>query len=133
MDTSGIMYSEVLMPQMAARTDREARAVQLALAGWSYDDIARKLGYANRSGPFKAVRRALARDVVDGVREYRKLELARLDARQASYRERAVDGDAKAATVVLRTIEQRTRLLGSGPGREGRRARLPVIGGDLVG
>lgn len=60
-------------------TLREIRAVQLRAAGAGFDQIATALGYANRSGAYKAVRRALQRWGSEAVEELRVLELARLD------------------------------------------------------
>ena len=121
------------MLQMARRTEREARAVQLALARRSYDDIAKELGFANRSGAWKSVHRALKREVVEGARDLRDVEMARLDALQAAYWSRAVDGDVKAATIVLRVIERRSRLLGLDRVEQAGAPNSLVIGGGLVG
>lgn len=60
-------------------TLREIRAVQLRAAGADYNQIAKALQYANRSGAFKAVRRALQRWGSEAVEELRILELHRLD------------------------------------------------------
>ena len=60
-------------------TVKEIKAVQLRASGASYSDIAGALGYSNRSGAFKAVRRALQRWGSEAVEELRILELARLD------------------------------------------------------
>lgn len=58
---------------------KDALAVRLRTAGYGYLEIANKLGYANESGAYKAVQRALAAVPVEDVTELRALEAARLD------------------------------------------------------
>ena len=81
-------------------------------SGLSYEQAAVEVGYANRSGAYWAFHRALANPEAEAIDEHRALELARLDALQASYWAEAVDGDTKAAAVALRCIEARSKLLG---------------------
>ena len=50
--------------------------------------------------------------MAEAVDQHRALELARLDALQASLWDRAEAGDVKAVNAVLRIIDQRSRLLG---------------------
>jgi len=64
---------------------RKARAVELALAGFGYDDIAEQVGYANRGTAWRTVQNALYERKVESVDEYRQLELARLDALQSAH------------------------------------------------
>lgn len=99
------------MPKSVAAY-RKARAVELALGGASYDEIAQEVGYANRGTAWRTVQRALHDREVAAVDEYRELELARLDALQGTCWERALDGDIDAVAAVVRIIEQRSRLLG---------------------
>ena len=63
----------------------------------------------------KAVRRALAKhsdQTKEAVEELRQLELERLDALNLAFWPKAMAGDVQAGKLVLRTIEQRSRLLG---------------------
>ena len=56
----------------------------------------------------------------------RRLEVDRLDALQAALWPTALAGDTAAATIVLRIIEQRARVLGMGAGSlKETRTRLP--------
>lgn len=92
---------------------RQARALELALSGSSYEQIADTLGYSGRASAWKAVQAGLAQDTIEAAREFRALELARLDALQAAYWVPAVEqGSLKAAALVLKVIAQRIRLLG---------------------
>lgn len=98
------------MPKVMSNL-RRARAVELAMQGHSYDDIARAVGYANRGTAWRTVQRALHDREVEAVDEYRVTELARLDALQSACWERASGGDLHAVEAVLRIIEKRIRLL----------------------
>jgi hypothetical protein len=101
--------------------ERRTRAVELARAGTSYDEIALKLGYANRSGAWKAVQAALSTHEAHEVTALRELELQRLDALQEALWGKAIAGDTKAVAAVLRIVDQRIRLLGLAcePGNQG--------------
>ena len=91
---------------------RQAKAVELARAGHDYDSIADQVGYSNRGTAWRVVQKALGARVVDGVDELRQVELDRLDRLLKAHWGKALAGDLPSAHVVLRTIEQRTRLLG---------------------
>ena len=71
-----------------------------------------RLGYANRSGPYRLYRKVLADRQDAAVAEHRALEMQRLDRLQMGLWDRAVDGDVQAALAILKIIEQRCRLLG---------------------
>lgn len=105
---------------------RRQEALSLALAGHSYDDIARELGYANRSGPWKLVSGALRARMDESVGEYRATELARLDALQATQWQAALEGDVQAVNTCLRVINARVRLLGLDQ-PEAREERAPTV------
>lgn len=92
--------------------ERRTRAVELARSGMSYDDIAERLGYANRSGAWKAVQAALKEHQADAVDEYRARQLMALDRLQMSAWGEALAGDTKAVRMVVRVIGPRSRLLG---------------------
>lgn len=93
---------------------RRARAVELALTGMPYDEIAAAVGYANRGTAWRTVQRALRDRTFKAVDEYREIELNRLDALQSACWERALAGELRAVEAVLRVMEQRSRLLGLG-------------------
>ena len=99
---------------------RQARAVQLATEGRTYQEIADELGYANRGTVHHIVQDALARDRKDAVQNHQQLELARLDALQAALWDKAIAGDVDAAREVRATIMARCRLLGLDRGTSGR-------------
>lgn len=102
-------------------------AVKMVGSGSSFDQVAEKLGYTNRGAAWRLVQKALRAVVVQGVEEYRELELSRLDALQACYWASASQGDLNAARVVLRVIEQRSRLLGLNDGHDRNATHVPRL------
>lgn len=120
---------------------REARAVELLMAGRDYDQIAAELGYSSRSGAWRAVQRALRKHREEVAGEYLTLELDRLDVLQAALWDAAMNGDPKAVEGVLKIIDRRCELLGLVPPKGRKRstkwateARDTVVvdPGDLV-
>lgn len=99
-------------PRALAVHRREANALALRAEGWNYEAIARTLGYAGRSGAYKAVSRALRRLGAEDAAALRQLEGMRLDALQAALWERALAGDLDAVDRVLRIIHRRITLFG---------------------
>lgn len=92
--------------------ERRTRVLELSAFGMTDDEIAIELGYANRSGVWKARQRALAHHQGEAVENYRTLEVARLDALQFAIWDKAMDGDPQAVGTVLKIIDQRMRVLG---------------------
>src|SRR5664279_4808397 len=101
--------------------EKQARALTLVRAGHSYDEIAADLGYANRGSAYRLTQNALRATVDRLAEDHLGYELARLDALQLAHWEAATSGlDIKAAHLVLRILDMRTRLLGldKGPNAE---------------
>jgi hypothetical protein len=91
---------------------REVRALEMAVQGWEWPAISDELGYADRSGAWKAAQRALKRRAATAVDSYRRMMLAELDMVQDSAWGAAMRGNMRASEVVVRAIDQRVRLLG---------------------
>lgn len=96
---------------------KQADAVKLKVAGATYEDIARALGYADASGARWAVKAGLAARLDDaGVDELRQVELERLERLQLSRWQKALDAGLDssddALALVLRIMKQRAELLG---------------------
>lgn len=90
---------------------RSALAAELRVQGLGYDDIAETVGYANRSGAWKAVQRALRlRQAVaaDGLVQQ---SFADLDLLQARSWPAAMEGNLAAADRCMRAVELRVRLV----------------------
>lgn len=91
---------------------RRARAIELRAQGWTYEQIADELGYANRGTVCHIVHDALTARQVEAVDDLRFLERERLDALQVALWDKAMNGDTKAAESVLGIVMARIRLLG---------------------
>lgn len=99
-------------PRTIANREKALQALELRKAGVGYDAIAAKLGYAGRSGAYKAVAKLLTSVEREAATELLEIELQRLDDML-----RAVWGNARAGRVahvdrVLKIIERRAKLLG---------------------
>jgi hypothetical protein len=96
----------------AALANKERQALELRMAGASFDQIAQKLGYSEKGAAHRAVTRALISTVKPAADELRELETARLDRLLLAFWPAALEGDEKAADRVLRIMDQRAKLLG---------------------
>jgi hypothetical protein len=86
----------------------------MRIAGFTWDQIARQLGYADKSAACRDVGRALERNQAElkqTTDELRALEAARLDRLQVGLWPAAAQGEVKSAGVVLQIIAQRIKLL----------------------
>jgi hypothetical protein len=100
-----------------AAVERQRLALGMRRGGASYDDIARKLGYAGPNGAHKAVLSAIRKTLAEPADDVRLLELDRLDRLQLAYWTRATGDrdrppDLAAAHYVLKLMDRRARLLG---------------------
>ena len=115
----------------ALAASRRVRAVELKTAGLTYEQIAVKLGYANRGTVYRLVSEALKAQTVEAVDQLRSLEVERLDRLQFGVWQKAMDGDVPSAILAVRVIMARCRLLGlDGPrffGFEATKPRTVVV------
>ena len=96
----------------AAVLEKQSRAIALHGEGASYDEIAEQLGYANRGSAWKAVDRGLRVQRDLRADECLQTQVDRYEAVLATWWDRATTGhDAKAANIVLRTLERLDRVL----------------------
>ena len=101
-------------PRRLRARERELQALELKKAGFNYRQIGERLGVSHVAVG-KALRRALAAhsdQTKEAVEELRQLELERLDALNLAFWEKMIGGDVQAGKLILRTIDQRSRLLG---------------------
>src|SRR6478735_10912126 len=108
----GSMSTAPLLPLVTGRhrnhalaTARRTSAVQLRSQDWTYEAIARQLGYASRATVFAIVQKELDTHEAEEVERLRAWETARLDRLQASLWGRAMTGDVTAATQTRQIIE----------------------------
>ena len=104
-------------PRTTQTMQRDAEALRLHVAGLGYQQIADQLGWANKSGAFHAVRRAIADTYALPKAEAVKAEEERLDYLTRTLvkviAERRRDADViNASMALLKVSESRRRLLG---------------------
>ena len=92
--------------------EREERVLELRKAGASLREIAKDIGYANSSGAQAALDRALRRATAPNIELLRETEGERLDALQFGLWPKAMNGDSRAAEVIVKVMERRARLFG---------------------
>ena len=95
-----------------ALRERQRRALELRLAGHTYQQIADALGSKSKCGAYKAVEGALREVTREPAEAVRELELQRLDAMLAALWPQMQKSDIQALAGCLRISERRCRLLG---------------------
>ena len=96
---------------------RDLEALDLRKHGATFEQIATKLAYADRSHAFKAITNLLNSQEVEAVEDYRKLELMRLDSLELALSPQLQTGNGKSINFgaidrVLKIMERRAKLLG---------------------
>jgi hypothetical protein len=92
--------------------EKEAQVLKLRRVGFTFDLIAKELGYSHASGAQKAYVNACKRIVRSDVEEIRKEEQDRLDIAQTAIWQGVLRGDVPSVSVLIRIMERRARLLG---------------------
>ena len=95
-----------------ALLQKQAVALQMRLAGKTYDEIADALNYQGRAGAWKAVESALLETIKEPSNALRALEIERLDKLHGALWPVAMKGDLAAVASILKIAERRARLLG---------------------
>lgn len=101
-----------LSKQRLTAAEKQAEAMRLRIAGRSFDAIAEALGYASKSGAYKAVLTGLQNTLQEPADELRTLEVERLDAMIDAIWDKVESGSEAAIDRALRIMERRSRLLG---------------------
>jgi hypothetical protein len=96
----------------AEREAKESRVLDLRRAGFTFQRIAEEVGYATPSGAQRALERIMTRNVPQAPEEFRWQELDRLDRMQVALWPRAMKGDDRAISTIVRLMERRARLVG---------------------
>jgi hypothetical protein len=113
--------------------EKEAKIIELRRVGFTWEIIAKELGYANASGAYKAYQRLSDRFIRPNLEEYRDMELDRLDRLHATYWAKATKGETKAAEMVLKIIDKRAKLLGlDAPQKLDIQAEVITYDGDAI-
>lgn len=91
---------------------KQQRAVELRNLGVDFDRIAAELGYADRSGAWRAVEAGLKRSIVEPAHEQRVLQSNRLDLLTRQALQAVLAGDLDQIQNVLRIEKRRSDLWG---------------------
>lgn len=94
------------------RATLERQAVELRIAGRTFEQIAGDLGFVTRSAAYKAYQSAMNRMVAEPVEELRALATQRLETLRFAHWTRALAGDVAASVMVLRIEKQLADLHG---------------------
>lgn len=102
-------------PRDVKTEHRDAQALELRKAGASYDQIARQLGFAQKSGAHHSVMRALKASIAmrnAAAEDVLEIELQRLDEMLLGLWSEARKGRWLAVDRVLKIMERRSAFLG---------------------
>lgn len=99
-------------PRRLIAAEKHRQALILRMAGADFGQIAGKLGYKDASGAYRAVEAALKRVPEREVKNYRKLNLERLNSMRLQYWQRAREGDLEAMEMELKIQAREARYLG---------------------
>jgi hypothetical protein len=99
-------------PAKIVAVERQRQALELRLAGLTFEAIAQRIGYSNRSSAADAVTAALRATVQVPADDLRELECERLDSLLNAMWPKAVGGSHLAVDRCLAIMERRSRLLG---------------------
>lgn len=95
-----------------ATAERQRRAVEARLAGFSLEAIADQLGYASASGAQSAIASALRRTLKEPADALRMIEVRRYDKMLSAIWERVIAGDLSAIDRAIKISARRCELLG---------------------
>lgn len=98
--------------QRLQAAEKERQALELRKQGATFDQIARAVGYADRSAAYKAVMRGLKATLREPADEVRALYLERLDYVMACMAPRMAEGNPQAAAAYIKALERQAALLG---------------------
>jgi hypothetical protein len=82
-------------PHRLTGAARQARALELRVLGWTYDEIAREIGYKSRGAVGEAIKAALARREKPAADELARIHMDRLELAARSVMRRIGDDQAR--------------------------------------
>lgn len=104
--------SSTTSPRTIDYEQRRAQAVELRIQGATFDQIAEKVGYTDKSAAYTAVRKAVQRIGREQAEELYDIDMARLERLLAAVWPKAMEGDLHAVDRVLSIMQRRARMLG---------------------
>lgn len=103
-------------PKQLSAKDKALQALNYRKQGYTFAEIAEKIGYKTESGARNAVNRLLERTEFEAVHSYRSLKLMQLDGLYKAVREQLYDDKNRvslwAVDRLQSIIDQQARLLG---------------------
>lgn len=96
----------------ATVAEKQRQALELRRSGYTYEMIARALGYSDRSLAARAVKSALKEIIREPAEEVLQLELGRLDGMLRGILDAAETGDVQAIDRALKIMDRRAKYLG---------------------
>jgi hypothetical protein len=99
-------------PVVIDKRERAVKALELRKAGISYEVIAQRLGYSNRTAAYRAVSRLIDSTEKEAVTDLREMELRRLDDLFRALYMKAIGGDLGAVDRCLKIMERRAKIAG---------------------
>lgn len=99
-------------PMVINKRERAIQALDLRKAGISYEMIAQRLGYSNRTAAFRAVQNLLEKSEKEASSDLREMELRRLDDLFLSIYKKAREGDLPSIDRCLKIMERRAKMSG---------------------
>ncbi len=100
-------------PRRLEAMKREQQALELRMAGRTWLEISLALGYADNSGPIRAVEGLLKRTLTPTVEHWRALSAERLSKILEVFWPRMVGGDEGAGKICLRAVSDLRALFGT--------------------
>ena len=103
---------KIRLQRAAERKVRIHKAMELRLAGYSYQEIADAGIYNTAMAAFKAVDKVLTKTIEEPAKKIVDLEIKRLDRLLVVFHKKAITGDLAAADRVMRIMERRAKYKG---------------------
>lgn len=99
-------------PRRMKAVDKQRQALELRMAGYTYDVIAEQTGYADGGAAYKAVMAGIQKTLQEPAEQVRTIEVARLDKLMSGVYLQAKQGNLPAMDRLLKLMERRAKLLG---------------------
>ena len=106
------MPESKLSPRRIEAVQRQQRALELRMAGRTWQEIADNLGYTNHTGAIAAVKTALAKTLEEPAAHYRALTLERLSKIIQVHWPLMLQADPTSTRLCLQAIKDTRELLG---------------------
>ena len=101
-----------LSPRRIEAQNKQQQALELRMAGRTWQEIAEHLGYKGHTGAYEAVKVALSRSNHEAVQDYRNLTLGRLTKVLQVHWPVMLQADPGASKLCLQTIKDMRELMG---------------------